>query len=65
MGWYDHNNTAQHSVRMARTLWGAYRDHRRSIGSNASEGIRDHVIEELRRVGKLSDDLLEPDPKRV
>lgn len=55
------NNTSQHSVRVTKRLWCAYRVHRREMGSNASEGVRHHMIEELRSAGKLSEDLLKPD----
>lgn len=54
-------NTKQHSVRATDRLWSAYRVHRQSIESNASEGLRFHMIKELRKAGKLTPDLLEPD----
>lgn len=54
-------NTTQHSVRATDRLWGAYRVHRESIESNASEGLRFHMIKELDDAGKLTPDLLEPD----
>lgn len=46
-------NTPQHSVRMDFVLWDAYRQHRESIESNASEGLRNHAATELHRAGKL------------
>lgn len=57
------NNTRQHSVRATNKLWGAYRKHRESIESNASEGLRTHMIAELEEAGKLTGDLLEPDER--
>ena len=53
-------NTEQHSFRMDPRLWITYKEHRESIGSNASEGLRSHAIGELVRAGKLTPDLLEP-----
>ncbi len=61
---YNHNNTKQHSVRMTDRLWKAYRRHRNSLGSNASEGVRDHVIDELTRAGLMTEEMLLPDPPR-
>lgn len=58
-------NTKQHSVRATNRLWGAYRAHRESIDSNASEGLRLHMIGELDTAGKLTPDLLEPDERRA
>lgn len=54
-------NTTQHSVRATNRLWGAYREHRESIESNASEGLRLHMIRELDQAGKLTADMLAPD----
>lgn len=59
------NNTRQHSFRMSKRLWLAYRKHRRDIGSNASEGLRWHAIHELTEAGKMTPELLEPDDKRT
>lgn len=58
-------NTTQHSVRATNRLWGAYRQHRESIESNASAGLRLHMIEELRKAGKLTPDLLAPDESQT
>ena len=57
------NNTRQHSFRMSRRLWAAYRKHRKEIGSNASEGLRNHAVAELDAAGKLTPEMLEPDEK--
>ena len=46
--------TPQHTVRMADVLWDDYREHRTSIGSTASEGVRELMVGELRAVGKLT-----------
>lgn len=54
-------NTTQHSVRATNRLWGAYRAYRESIESNASEGLRLHMIRELDQAGKLTADMLAPD----
>lgn len=54
-------NTTQHSVRATDRLWGAYRRHRESVDSNASEGLRFHMIKELDQAGKLTPDMLAPD----
>jgi hypothetical protein len=54
-------NTKQHSVRATDRLWGAYRNHRESMDSNASEGLRLHMIRELDQAGKLTPDMLAPD----
>lgn len=61
----SNGNTTQHSVRATKRLWGAYRAHRESIDSNASEGLRLHMIGELDLAGKLTPDLLEPDEPRT
>lgn len=50
-------NTPQHTVRTAEVLWAGYLEHRKSIGSTASEGVRIHMIEELRKAGKLTRDI--------
>jgi hypothetical protein len=55
-------NTRQHSFRATRRLWNAYSDMCEGRHSNASIGLRNHMIEELDRAGLLTPDLLEPDP---
>ncbi len=47
------NNTKQHSFRMDPVVWSAYVRHREDIGSNASEGLRNHAVNELTAAGKL------------